>query len=248
MVHRLRAFGALVVVFIATTMLGLVAGPVPHANAQTCSNTFRDSKQGIVGCITLHAGLVIAHVKSNGTQTFDVDLRTQDPAGKPLTQDPNAYKTYYQLYSVDGRVDGSVAVMLKTDDTYYLSVNSASGPYEFTFEQPTPATVNPVNQTSFTGKAQQVTPVFHLSAGPMTVTVQSDSFALRLWLYQIDDLGGGAVPPAAQPDASAGTLLDVTGGAPSRGTVAVTIPADGLYFFYVDPVGVGSTAWSVAIQ
>jgi hypothetical protein len=221
------------------------AAPV---HAQTCSNTIKDSKQGIVGCVQLHAGLVIAHVKSNGAQTFDVDLRTQDPAGKPLSQDPNAYKTYYQLYSVDGRVDGSAAVMLKTDATYFLSVNRASGPYEFSFEQPTPATVSPVNQTSFTGKAQQVTPVFRLPAGPMTVNVQSDSFALKAWLYQIDDLGGGAVPPAAEPDASAGMLLSVTGGAPSTGTISVVIPSDGLYLFYIYPIGVGSTAWTASIQ
>jgi hypothetical protein len=233
---------------LAAIALFLLAAPGAKVRAQACSNTIRDSKQGIVGCVQLHAGLVIAHVKSNGAQTFDVDIRTQDPAGKPLSQDPNAYKDYYQLYSVDGRVDGSAAVMLKSDDTYYLAINRASGPYEFTFEQPTPNSVSPVNQTSFTGKAQQVTPFFRLPAGPVTINVTSDSFSLRLWLYQIDDLGGGAVPPAAQPDASKGTLLDVTGGAPSQGNVGVVIPADGLYFFYVYPGGVGSTAWSVAIQ
>lgn len=233
---------------LAASVCAVAGKPASRVHAQTCSNTIRDSKQGIVGCVQLHAGLVIAHVKSNGAQTFDVDLRTQDPTGKPLSQDPNAYKSYYQLYSVDGRVDGSAAVMLKTDDTYYLSVNAASGPYEFTFEQPTPATVSPVNQQSFTGKAQQVTPVFRLPAGPMTVNVQSDSFALRLWLFQIDNLGGGAVPPAATPDASAGALVMSTGGAPQTSSVGVVVPSDGLYLFYVYPVGVGSMAWSVSIQ
>jgi hypothetical protein len=232
----------------AAAFFAFAGPPTGRLRAQACSNTIRDSKQGIVGCVQLHAGIVIAHVKSNGTQTFDVDLRTQDPAGRPLAQDPNAYKTYYQLYSVDGRVDGSAAVMLKADDTYYLAVNRASGPYEFTFEQPTPATVSPVNQTSFAGKAQQVTPVFRLAAGPMTVNIQSDSFALKAWLYQIDDLGGGAVPPAAEPDASAGMLLSVTGGAPSTGSINVVIPAEGLYFFYIYPIGVGSMAWTVSIQ
>lgn len=234
---------------LAASLCLLAGQPAGRVHAQTCGNTIRDSKVGIVGCVQLHAGLVIAHVKSNGTQTFDVDLLTQDPAAKPLSQDPNAYKDYYQLYSVDGRVDGSAAVMLNTDDTYYLGVNAASGPYEFTFEQPTPATVSPVNQTSFTGTAQQVTPVFRLPAGPMTVNVTSDSFSLKLWLYQIDDLGGSPVPPAAQPDASAGTLVDITGGAPSQSSVGVVIPADGLYFFYVYPLNTGgSLAWSVAIQ
>lgn len=246
MFRRIARHSALLALLVAFS--ALAGQPAGRLHAQACSTTIRDSKQGIVGCVQLHAGLVIAHVKSNGTQTFDVDLRTQDPAGKPLSQDPNAYKDYYQLYSVDGRVDGAAAVMLRTDDTYYLGVNAASGPYEFTFEQPAPATVSPVNQTSFTGKAQQVTPVFPLTAGPMTVTVQSDSFDLRLWLYQIDDLGGGAVPPAATPDASKGTLVDVTGGAPSKGSVSVVIPSDGLYLFYVYPGGVGSMAWSVSIQ
>jgi hypothetical protein len=236
------------VALIAVSFCALAGQSAGHVHAQTCSTTMKDSKQGIVGCVQLHAGLVIAHLKSNGTQTFDADLLTQDPAGKPLSQDHNAYKDLYQLVSFDGRVDGSAALMLKTDDTYYLGVNAASGPYEFSFEQPTPATVTPVNQMSFTGKSQQVTPVFHLPAGPMTVNVQSDSFSLRMWLYQIDDLGGAPVPPAAQPDASAGILVDVTGGAPSQGSVGVVIPSDGLYFFYINPGERGSLAWSVSIQ
>src|SRR4051812_38151171 len=116
---------------LAAALFTLAGQPPGRLHAQTCSNSIRDSKLGIVSCVQLHAGLVIAHVKYNGTQTFDVDLLTQDPAGKPLSQDPNAYKDRYQLYSIDARVDGSAAVMLKTDETYYVSINRASGAYEF---------------------------------------------------------------------------------------------------------------------
>ena len=47
---------------LAASFCMFAAQPASHVHAQTCSNTIRDSKQGIVGCVQLHAGLVIAHV------------------------------------------------------------------------------------------------------------------------------------------------------------------------------------------
>jgi hypothetical protein len=227
----------------------LAALPAWRGYAQQCSNTIHGSSQGIVGCVQLHAGLVIAQVRSNGIQNFAASLETQDPSySQPLTQNPAAYKDTYSLYNVVGRVDGAVAVFLPADDTYYLSVTYASGPYDFTFEQPTPETVTAVNQSSFMGTAQQVTQAFHLAAGPMTVTIQSDSSALKLWLYAVDDLGGNAIPPVANPDTYQGELVDTTGGPPLSQTVDVMIPKDGLYLFYVYTDGNGSLAWNVSLK
>jgi hypothetical protein len=231
------------------TALTLAAIPARQGNAQQCSNTIHGSSQGIVGCIQLHAGLAIAHVRSNGTQNFAASLETQDPSySQPLTQNPAAYKDTYSLYNVVGRVEGAVAVYLPADDTYYLSVTYASGPYDITFEQPTPETATVVNQSSFSGTAQQVTQAFHLTPGPMTVTVQSNSSALKLWLYALDDLGGTAITPVANPDAYHGELVDTTGGPPLSQTVEVMIPKDGLYLFYVYTDGNGSLAWNVSIN
>jgi hypothetical protein len=231
-------------------MLALTAAQAPHVQAQTCSNTIKDSKKGVVGCVQLHAGVVIAHTRYNGSDVFFADLQTQDPnAAKPLSQDPSAYKNSYQLFNTSGRVNGAAVLMVPSDNTYYLVI-TASGPYEFTFEQPTPETVSSVNQTSFTGKAQDITPYFHLPAGPMTVNVQADSTALQFWLYGVDDLGGGAVPAATDPNTSDGRLVSAgPEGPPISRSINVVIPADGVYFFYAIAYGsAGSFSWTASVQ
>jgi len=137
------------------------------------------------------------------------------------------------IASPRGGVDGAAALMVPSDNTYYLVVD-ASGPYEFSFEQPTPETVTPVNQTSFTGKAQDVSPYSLLPTGPMTVTVQSDSTALQFWLYGVDDLGGGAVISEAGDHPAVDHLVYLTafacdeGESPSATAVDTPMPATGL--------------------
>jgi hypothetical protein len=231
-------------------LLTLTAAQAPRARAQACSNTIKDTKNGVAGCVQLHAGVVVVHTRYNGSGFFSADLQTQDPAAsRPLSQDPSAYKNSYQLYNSSGRIAGAAAMMVPSDNTYYLSVD-ASGPYEFTFEQPTPATVTAVNQTSFTGKAQDVTPYFHLPAGPMTVNVQTDSTALQFWLYGVDDLGGGAVPAATDPNTFDGRLVSAgPEGPPISRSINVVIPADGIYFFYAIAYGSsGSFSWTASVQ
>jgi hypothetical protein len=238
----LPLFAAAVFLFAAPS-----ASPV---HAQACSNTIKDSKKGVAGCVQLHAGVVIAHTRYNGSGFFSADLQTQDPtSARPLSQDPSAYKNSYQLFNSSGRIDGAAAMMVPSDNTYYL-VMDASGPYEFTFEQPTPATVTAVNQTSFTGKAQDVTPYFHLSKGPMTVNVQADSTALQFWLYGVDALGGGAVPAAVDPNTSDGRLVSAgPEGPPITRSINVVIPSDGIYFFYAIAYGSsGSFSWTASAQ
>jgi hypothetical protein len=236
------------VALLAALVALLTTLPGSRAQAQACTTSVRDTKQGIIACAQLHAGLVIVRARHNGTSNFSVWLYTQDPNGQPLAQNHNAYKDAYLIFNQAGRFDGGAVAMLRTDDTYYVSVEAANGPYEITLEQPSPATATSVNQTSFTGKSQQVTPIFRLAAGTMTVTAQSDSDAVQLWLYQIDDLGGGPVPPDNDPSSYEGRLVSYSSGKPYSGSIRVTIPADGLYLFYVEPGGLGSLSWSVAIQ
>lgn len=203
-----------------------------------------------VDCQQYPAGVVIAHTRYNGSGVFFADLQTRDPtAAKPLSQDPSAYKNSYQLFNASGRVNGAAALMVPSDNTYYL-VMDASGPYEFSFEQPTPETVSPVNQTSFTGKAQDVSPYFQLPAGPMTVTIQADSTALQFWLYGVDDLGGGPIPAATDPNTSDGRLVSAgPEGPPTSRTINVVIPSSGIYFFYAIAYGsAGSFSWTASVQ
>jgi hypothetical protein len=69
----------LAMAFLAAGLFTFGGQPVSRVHAQTCSNTIRDSKQGIVGCVQLRAGLVIAHVKPNGAQ----DASNVGPAERP---------------------------------------------------------------------------------------------------------------------------------------------------------------------
>ena len=97
------------------------------------------------------------------------------------------------MIDATGRYDGARTAILKTDDDYYINVSMVSGPFELTFEQPTPNAVQPVHLTDLSGKGQQVTPYFTLAAGSHTITATSKNSALRVWLYALDDLGGHAL-------------------------------------------------------
>ncbi|HTE87313.1 MAG TPA: hypothetical protein VK821_21600 [Dehalococcoidia bacterium] len=249
MLGRFARRAALLALFAASFCI-LAGQPTDSAHAQACSTTIKDSRKGVVGCVQLHAGVVIAHTRYNGSGVFFADLQTQDPtAAKPLSQDPSAYKNSYQLFNSSGRVGGAAALMVPSDNTYYLVID-ASGPYEFNFEQPTPETVSPVNQTSFTGKAQDVSPYFQLPAGPMSVTIQADSTALQFWLYGVDDLGGGPIPAATDANSSDGRLVSAgPEGPPISRTINVVIPTDGIYFFYAIAYGsAGSFSWTASVQ
>jgi hypothetical protein len=246
MVRAPRFLGALACLVV----LSVSSAPV---HAQSVSPNLRGSNTGVLGPISLHAGLAIVHAQSNGGQNFAADLISQDPSkAVSVLQDPqNGFKAYYSLMNLAGSYKGSVAVMLPADDTYYIWVTLASGPYQFSVEQPVPDSVTPVAQTSFSGKSLQVTPVFDLAAGTYTVSAQSSSTSLRVWLYSIDDLGGAAVTAPTSVYSPDNRLIDSETGSPTPGSaasVSVTVPQTGPYLMYVDAEGAGPANWSISVQ
>lgn len=234
------------VLAISAVLLGQGAGDL-RAQAPGPGVVLRGGRAGVLGPVRLHAGLVVVRARSNGTQNFAVDLKTQDRS-KPLSvaQDPGAFRDYYALINTVGRVDGAAAAFLAVDDDYYVDVTLASGPFELVIEQPEPAKVNPVAQADFAGKGQQVTPYFTLSAGTYTVTAQTDSYGLRAWLYALDDLGGA--PVASDLTGYYGTRLLDTTIPPGYTSVPITVPTDGVYVLYVDPQAPGSLEWTIAVH
>ena len=233
---------------LAASLL-LIAMPASAslAQAQPALSSIRGSGLAVYGPLSLHAGLMVLHARHNGTANFVVSLLQPGAATpNPLTADPNALSNN-ALYSelmidANGTYDGASALIVPTDGDYYLRVSAANGPYELTPEQPSPATANPVSQQSFSGKGQSVSPIFSLLAGSYTLTLtrQDADCCQRVYLYHIDDLGGGLV---TMPDSYANRLIDMS--FPGLSSVPVTIAQDGLYMFFLDDV---DGNWTVALQ
>jgi hypothetical protein len=212
--------------------------------------TLRGSQPGVYGPVPLHAGLVVVRARSNGAENFAADLVNQDPNNPtPVTQDPTAQKDFYALFNALNRFDGGATALLKQDDNYYLRVSLASAPFEVTFEQPTPNSVTPVAQTTFSGaKWQHVTPYFSLPAGSHTLSVQGadEHTVLRVKLYQLDDLGGAAVTSGVT-DYFGDELID-TSIPPAYASVPISIANDGVFIIYVSAEGSGPGNWIVSVQ
>jgi hypothetical protein len=229
----------------------MTAGSRPGA-LRAQSNAFQGSANGTQGPVSLHAGLAIVHGKSNGAGNFTVSLVTQDPGATVA----NSFSNRYLMIDSVGAYNGAAAALLTQDGSYYFDVTQASGPYQLSVEQPATSSAQPVNQTSFSGKGQQVTSAFTLQPGTYTVTAQNDSTALRVRMYFIDDLGGGAV---VSPDTGyyGDELIDSTI-PPGLMSVSITVtspgvdrrgnPLPGIYLFYVDPEGTGPGNWKVSVQ
>jgi hypothetical protein len=226
-------------------VLAAWSDPLP-LHAQSAHQTLRGSRVSVLGPVPLHAGLLVLHARSNGTENFAVDLVTQDPDSTvPVTRDPTAFGDFYDMINTTGRYDGARAVLLKSADSYYASVTITSGPFELTFEQPTVDAVSPVHQTDFSGKGQQVTPYFTLSAGVYTITARSKNSALRVWLYELGDDGGRAI--GSDETGYDDELIDTTIN-PEYTSPTVTLPNDGTYVLSMNPDGAGPRDWSVSIR
>jgi hypothetical protein len=235
---------------LAVGALLLAGGKPPHSLAQ--ANSFQGSTKGTQGPVSLHAGLAIVRARSNGTGNFTVSLATQDPGATVA----NSYNNRYLMVDSVGAYNGAAAALLTQDGSYFFDVTQASGPYQLSVEQPSPSTAQPVNQTSFSGKGQQVTSAFTLQPGTYTISAQNDSSTLRVRLYSIDDLGGGAV---VSPDTGyyGDELIDSTI-PPGLMSVSITVPSAGVdvngnpipgtYIFYVDPEGTGPGNWKISAQ
>jgi hypothetical protein len=237
---------------VLATVLPAV-GVLPHAaQAQDLPGTFRGTGPGTLGPTPLHAGLVIVRARFTGTANFVVSLVTQDPGATVQ----NSFDNRYLLIDALGAYNGAAATLLTQDGSYFVEVSQANGPYQITVEQPTPASVQPVTQTSFTGKGQQVTSPFTLPPGSYTITASADSSALRVRLYSIDDWGGQAI---VSPDTGyyGDELIDTTI-PPGLLSVTVEIPAAGIledgtvipgtFLLYMNPEGTGAGNWSIAMN
>jgi hypothetical protein len=223
-----------------------------HAQAPRLSQTFQGSAVGTPGPAPLHAGLAIVRGRSNGTGNFVVSLVTQDPGATVA----NSFGNRHLMIDSVGAYNGAAATLLPQDGSYFVEVSQASGPYQLTVEQPTPETVQPVNQTSFSGKGQQVTSPFTLAPGSYMVTATNDSSALRVRMYSIDDLGGAAI---ISPDTGyyGDELMDTTI-PPGLISVSVSVnpagfkpdgtPINGTFMFYVDAEGTGPGNWTVSVH
>ena len=238
------------VLALGVCLLASLAPTHNHVSAQTSTPPLRGTNTGVLGPVPLHAGLAIIHGRSNGTSNWASDLISQDPTKPSVTQDPqNGFQAFYALFNLTGAFNGSTAVMLQRDDNYYFWVTLASGNYEFSVEQPSPTTVTPVAQTNFTGKQQQVTPYFQLAAGNHSVSASSTSTSLRVYLYEVDDLGGQVIQPTAGSVSPDGRIIDANAGTPNASGVAqVSLLDSATYVIYVDAEGAGPAAWSIAIQ
>lgn len=248
--RQIRRSVPILALISAIVLLALARPAASHARAQQAGPTLHGSTKGVYGPVALHAGLVVVRAKFNGTANFGADLINQDPTNPtPVTQDPYASQDNYSLFNDIGRFDGAATAILKQDDNYYVSVGLASGPFEFSFEQPGPATAGPLGQSPFSGQiGEHVTPYFRLTAGDHTVTAQpaDADTVLRVKLYYIDDLGGGAIV-SDQTGYYGDELIDTTF-PPNYTSVTATIPADGVYLLFVESGGSGSGRWTVSVQ
>jgi hypothetical protein len=242
----------LVISMIAALAMSLwVAGPAhaqePEPGEAPVLATFRGSYNGwstskVEGPVSLQAGLVVVRARHGGNSNFGLTLVTADPGKAP----EDSYENRYLMINAIGRYDGAAATLLTEAGDYYLLIGAA-GAYEFTLEQPVPDNVTPVDERSFDGAGQQVTPVFALEAGTYTVRGTSNGDGnFRVWLYEVDDLGGGAI----QGDVF-GRLIDVTSG-PADEAVTVTLRRDGLYLLYVEAWKIEGPLdpadWTLAVQ
>lgn len=225
---RLIAVAAVVALVAFGTRSQGARAQAPEPGRSPTIATFRGSHNSfstakVEGPVFLHAGVVVLHARHGGNSNFSAYLVTADPGKAP----EDSYDNRYLLINSIGRFDGAAAEALRQDGEYYILIG-AGGSYEFRVEQPLPDNVAaPLDQRSFSGEHQQVTPVFRLPAGTHTVHATSDGTSnFQVWLYQIDDLGGGAIDGDY-----AGRLLNV-GNGPADEAVKVTLRRPGLFLVH----------------
>jgi hypothetical protein len=246
----------------AAALAGLLAAPAQTRPRRTLAQvagqappveSFRGSYNGwsspaYLGPVGLHAGLVVVRARHGGQSNFGASILTPK-AGSPFPRTGDRYAEYEWttlLINSAGRYVGAAAAILPTDGDYFLEVGAA-GAYEFVLEQPTPANVTPVLERTFTGEAQDVTPVFALDRGSYTVRVTSPAdLGLAAWLYEVDDLGGAAINGDY-----AGRFASRTSG-PFDEATSFNARRAGLYMVAVDATSLSATdaptTWTVTVE
>lgn len=231
----------LIAVVGVVAALALAGVRVPAIQAQDAPNTFRGGAgKAVLGPVDLRAGLLVLRARHSGTGNFTVTLELPKPGIDPERD----WESSDLMINIIGQFNGAAAIGVKRDGSYLIMVGQASGPYQITIEQPTGGPVETANQRDFSGKGQQVTPIFYLPAGTITLTLtyepEKDFYYFNVWLY---DMFGGAI--GGQDDYQ-GRFLKVYGA--YNGVVTLDVPIEGFYLLAVD-TGSGATgAWTVHID
>jgi len=195
------------------------------------------------GPIALGAGLTVVHAQSNADGFFAVDLVLPNP-GESIQQCnvQGDCSDDHLIFDEATAIKGTAAAILDQPGNWYFSVD-APGPFTLSWEQPTPETVSPVAQQSFSGRGTNVSPYFRLTAGDHTLSASSSGQALRVWLYRVDDLGGGPVDGGL--DVYDGRIIDLSFD-PTVTSATVTVD-DGVYLVAVANI-TPTDSWTVTIQ
>jgi hypothetical protein len=186
-----------------STALGLVAAPrllslsATQAQAQAIpgapSFTGVAGENMIVGPIPLGAGVTVLRAQHNGAANFTASLFVPQAGLDAATANTLAeFDESFLVFDLIGAVKSAGAALVGVAGDHYLAV-TASGAWQISVEQPLPENIKPVQQTTFTGKGEDVSPYFTLPANVTSISLQTTSTSLRAWLYHIDDLGGEAV-------------------------------------------------------
>ncbi len=229
-------------------LLGLAAGiavagvGAPTTHAQDAPNTFRGGAgKAFHGPVELRAGLLILRARHSGTGNFTVSLELPKDGVAP----DQGWETHDLMINSIGQYNGASAIGVRQDGSYLIAVEQASGAYQITIEQPTDGPAETANQRDFDGKGQQVTPIFYLPAGTITVTLThegSTPTSFQNFNIALFDMYGGAV----QGD-YAGRFLSVIG--PYSGSVTLDIVIEGFYLFAVDHDGSNTDGrWTIHVD
>jgi hypothetical protein len=208
---------------------GSGAASSPEADAAETGEvaSFRGYANGAVqlGPVELETGLVVLRARHPGGGNFIVELILPKP-GVDISQ---GYDMAATLINEIGQYNGGAATSLRKGGAYLLRVDARSS-YEITVEQPSRAPAATAGQRTFSGQGQQVTPIFTLPGGRITVRMTHEGKgSFQVWLY---DLEGGDV---------GGRLASAIGAAAQTAVIEVL---DGPHLFHVKADG----DWTIAIE
>jgi hypothetical protein len=193
------------------------------------------------GPITLNPGVTVVRAQYNGTANFAASMILPEPGSSPADQNP-ASGGFFGLFDQIGAFQGGTAVLVGSPGAWYLEVSSTAA-WRISVEQPLPETVQPVAQTTFSGKGVNVSPYFMLPDGISQISMQTVSPFLVAYLFHLDDLGGSAIVAGVQGyDSSIFDFRDPN----NQPSFPVSLPDDGPYVLAVTNDIDGQSAWTVS--
>ncbi len=228
--------------FLISLVLLVVAPLAYHGGGTTLAQepiaTFRGTANGrdTSHTVDLRPGLVVVRARHAGSSNFILELVLP----KPGVDIQREYDEAVYLINHIGQYNGGAAGKVRKGGTYTLDIQ-ASGSYEIIVEQPPLTQIADEGQLEFSGKSQQVTPVFTMPAGARRITFTHEGDGVsgsrrpfaQVWLY---DMEGNTVA------GESGRLFNEFD--PFEGTVELEIILDGPHIFEVDATG----SWTLRIE